>query len=176
MPATKEMIDTPKLVDAIGSQPECMARVQPLFSAADVPFHTDATTAEVSEVFRYAGYDASVEVLENWIRSGMVPGVQLKGGRFAWTPKDIVVALVHCDTWRRFIPLHPAHIHKQSATELAEQMASKEGGTAFTDLEVFDVQAFLVMLERSTDANMRNVLATALRTKLRQIDPRILDK
>jgi hypothetical protein len=72
--------------------------------------------------------------------------------------------------------MHPKHLHKMTAVELAEMQASEEGTTAFTDLDVFDLPAFLVMIERSDDSKLRHVLVTALKTKLEQASPGILSK
>jgi len=120
------------------------------------------------------GFDCSIELLENWIRSGMVPDVKMRHGKFAWMASNIVTAMVHCETWRRWIPLDPRHIHKQTAVELAEAEAVAAGSTAFEDLDVFDCNAFVHILAGCNDPNVRCTFAVALKTKLRNLG--VLDK
>src|SRR5262249_26123061 len=104
------------------------------------------------------------------------PDVKNRSGQFVLSAQNILAARIHAETWKRWRPMHPKHLHKMTAVELAEQQASEAGTTAFTDLGIFDLPAFLCMVERANDPQLRHVLVTALRTKLRQIDPEILNK
>jgi hypothetical protein len=167
--------DAPNPTHALGDDAECLQRVLPLFTAADVHANFPASTATVAEVLRSGGgFDVSPELLEGWCRSGMVPDVALRSGRFAWSPRNVLTAAVQADTWRRWIPLDPRHIHKMTAVELAEAQAVAAGSTAFTDLDTFDVNAFVEILSRCNDHAMRQTFATAFKTKLRALG--VLDK
>ncbi|MEX1231135.1 MAG: hypothetical protein WEB58_12895, partial [Planctomycetaceae bacterium] len=75
-------------------------------------------------------------------------------------------AAIHVDTWRMFVPLHPRHLHRLSALELAEQQAAAAGGSVFTDADVFSTRAFLQMIDGAVDAGLRHTLVVALRTRL----------
>lgn len=165
---------TPDLAQALGDESECMTKLAHMWQQADVLPCYPATTTTVVELLRGNGFDVNADVLENWIRTGMVPGVQIRAGRFAWSAQNILTASIQADTWKRWIPLHPRHIHRMSAVELAEAQAGAVGETAFTDLDTFDVQAFTVMLERCNDPQLRHVLAVGLRSKLKSLG--VLDK
>ncbi|MFN0199328.1 MAG: hypothetical protein ACKVT0_21470 [Planctomycetaceae bacterium] len=165
----QSQVDTPNLTETIGDESTCILKLAAMWQAADILPAYPATTETVVELLRANGFDASIGILENWIRSGMVPGVQIRAGRFHWSAQNILTASIHCNTWKRWIPLHPKHIHKMSAIELAEAQAGKVGETAFTDLDTFDVQAFTVMIERCDDHQLRHVLAVGLRSKLKAL-------
>ena len=79
-------IDTPNLDEAIGGDSECAAKLQPIWRAGDIHTSYPASTDTVVELLRSgAGMDASVEMLEEWARRGMVPGVRMRSGQFSWT-------------------------------------------------------------------------------------------
>ena len=153
---------------ALGSQMDCIERLGPLWRAADMHPHYPATTTTVVELLRAGGgFDASVELLEQWCRSGMVPDVRLRAGKFAWGPQNILTAAIQCDTWRRWIFNDPRHLHKLTSIELAEGLAQAAGSTSFNDIGTFDVNAFVEILVRCDDAEMRRTFGVALKTKLR---------
>lgn len=160
--------ETPDLNQALGDETTCIAKMRQMFRNADMLPAFPMSTERVVELLRENGFDVSITILENWIRSGMVPNVRLRSGQFTWAAQNVLAAAIHADTWKRWIPLHPKFIHRLSAVELAEAQAGKAGETAFTDLDTFDIQAFTVMLERCDDPQLRHVLAVALRTKLKQ--------
>jgi len=167
--------DTPVLFAGLKDDADCAERLAPMWNAADIHSGYPASTDTVVELLRAGGgFDVSVELLEEWARRGMVPGCRLRSGRFAWTPVNIVTAAIQADCWRRFIPLDPRHVHRLTAVELAEAMAQAEGSTAFTDLDVFDCNAFVEILARCSDHDMRSTFAVALKTKLRALG--VLDK
>ena len=156
---------------------ESEARLAPLWRAADVlPFYP-CTTENVVELLRQGGgFDVSVELLEGWIRSGMVPDCKLRQGRFAWTATNILTAAIQADTWRRWIALDPRHLSKLTAVELAESQANAAGSTVFSDLGTFDVNAFIQVLSRCNDPDVRHTFAVALKSKLRSVAPGVLDQ
>ena len=79
-------IDTPNLDEAIGGDSECAAKLQPIWRAGDIHTSYPASTDTVVELLRSgAGMDASVEMLEEWARRGMVAGVRMRSGQFSWT-------------------------------------------------------------------------------------------
>ena len=163
-------IDAPNLNKTIGTADNCCDKITHLWREADVHEHYPASTGTVVELLRSGGgFDASIELLENWCRSGMVPGILIRDGRFGWTAQHILAAAIHCDTWRRWIPCDVRHVHKMSAVELEEAHAVAEGTTCFTDLQTFDLVAFIEILARCNDPDMRGTFAVALKTKLRQL-------
>jgi hypothetical protein len=166
---------TPDMEAVLGDDVECAARLQSMWSDADMPARYPAGTDEVVELLRSGGgFDASIELLENWCRSGMVPNVKIRAGKFSWLPTNILCAAIQMDTWRRFIALHPKHIHRLTGVELAEAQANAAGSTCFTDLKTFDLNAFVEVISRCADNNMRLTFAVALKTKLRSLG--VLDK
>ena len=169
--------DAPDMTAVLGDEDRCAERLAPIWRAADVlPFYP-VPTATVVELLRAgAGLDVSVELLEGWIRSGMVPDCKLRQGRFAWTATNILTAAIQADTWRRWIALDPRHLSKLTAVELAESQANAAGSTVFSDLGTFDVNAFIQVLSRCNDPDVRHTFAVALKSKLRSVAPGVLDQ
>lgn len=166
---------TPDITEVFGDETKCEERLDPLWKLADEIGCYPASTADVVCVLRKGGgFDVSLELLENWVRSGMVPNVSMKAGQWGWSSQNVVVAATHAETWRRWIILAPRHIHKLTAMELMEAEANAAGSTAFTDGDTFDVNAFVEVLSRCEDSDMRHAFAVALKTKLRNLG--VLDK
>lgn len=167
--------DTPDMTEALGDQESCADKLAGMWKAADqLPGYPVKTDDVVFLLRTGGGYDVSAELLEGWIRSGMVPDVATPCGQFAWNAQNILCAATHSDIWRRFIPMDPRHIYKLTAIELTEAVANAAGSTAFTDLETFDVNAFIEVLQRCEITEMRQTFAVALKTKLRRLG--VLDK
>lgn len=167
--------DIPDMTEILGGEFDCQNRLAPVLEAAEMLDAGPLLTSEVVQLLRKGGgFDVNVELLENWARSSMVPNVRIVAGQFSWSHQNILVALVQADTWRRWIPLDPRHIAKQSGIEIAEAMARLEGTTTFTDMETFDVNAFVQVLSDVEDAKTRHAFGVALKTKLRNLG--VLDK
>ena len=165
----------PDMNQALGNEDACIERLAQIWRAADVlPFYPVPTETVVELLRQGAGLDVSAELLEGWIRSGMVSDCKLRQGQFAWTATNILTAMIQADTWRRWIALDPRHLSKLTAIELAEAQANAAGSTIFDDLKTFDTNAFIEVLSRCIDANVRATFAVALKTKLRQLG--VLDK
>ena len=166
---------TPNMDAIVGDAETCETKLDPLWKLADEIGCYSASTSDVVCVLRKGGgYDVSVELLENWIRSGMVPNVSMKSGQWGWSSQNVVVAATHAETWRRWITLDPRHIHKLTAMELMEADANAAGSTAFTDGDTFDCNAFVQVLSRCNDEDLRHTFAVALKTKLRGLG--VLDR
>jgi len=73
-----------------------------------------------------------------------------------------------CESSRRWIPLHPKHIIKMTAAELAETQAAAVGQTIFEDMAAVDFRTLVGTIANTQDASLRNTLCVALRTKLKQ--------
>lgn len=161
--------DAPDMTAVLGDEDRCAERLAPIWRVADTFPHYPCTTPDVVELLRVGGkFDCSHELLEGWCRSGMVPDCKLRQGQFAWTPTNILTALVQLDTWRRWL-LCPEHISKMTAVEIEESRASAAGTTTFTDLATFDTNAFVEILSRCNDPAVRSTFAVALKTKLRSL-------
>jgi|GEM_PF-1786612 len=171
---TTQTTTQPNLTEAIGDEAECLAKLRRMFRNADMHPTFPMNSAEVSELFRENGYKASVDVLEDFARRGMVPNVQIRQGRFAWSAVDVLVAAIHCDTWRMFVPLHPRCLHRLTALELAEMQAAVEGGSVFNDADTFTVRAMVQMLDSNGNPELRHVIAVALKSRLERLG--VLDK
>lgn len=165
----------PDMNAVLGNEEACADRLSDLWRATDSLAFYPCSTSDVVELLRVGGgFDVSPELLEGWIRSGMVPSVRLRSSQFAWSAQNILTAMIQADTWRRWIPLDPRHLSKLTAIELAEAQANAAGSSVFSDLGTFDVNAFIEVLSRCGDANVRATFGIALKTKLRQLG--VLDK
>jgi hypothetical protein len=148
----------------------CAASLAERWRAADLPPTYPATSDTVADLLRGCGYDISAELIADWARRGVVPDVPMQAGRRAWGPRHIATAFALCETWRRWQPNHPRHLHKATAVELAEWQAQAiTGRSAFDDLDQFDARALVLMLERVAEPDMRHVIAVALLSKLRAL-------
>jgi len=153
------------------SEAECAARLQNMWTDGDIHPHWPADSREVAELLRSGGgYDVTVELLETWARSKQVPGVKLRNGRFEWIPSNVMLAVTLANVTRRWIPLHPKHIHRMSGAEVASAQAAKVGETIFEDLDEVDCRSLLGLIasQHGNDIEFRSMLVTAVLTKLRQ--------
>lgn len=167
--------ETPDMTAVLGDDNACLRKLVPYWRAADIHSSYPATTETVVNVLRQGGgFDVSEELLEQWARRGMVPGVKRRGGRFAWMPQNMLCAAIQADTWRRWIPSDKRHIHKMSAVEIEEAKAVAEGTTMFDDMEQFDINAFVEVIVGANDPAIRATFGVAFKTRLRQLG--VLDK
>lgn len=174
---TTPTIAATDISEALGNEDACIERLAPVWKAADVLPFFPVPTENVVELLRQgAGLDVSAELLESWCRSGMVCDCKLRQGQFAWTAQNILTAMIQADTWRRWIALDPRHLSKLTAVELAEAQANAAGSTVFSDLGTFDVNAFIHVISRCNDPEVRATFATALKSKLRSVAPGVLDQ
>lgn len=173
MNTTTHPTEPPQLFEGLRSDEDCVSRLDHLWPLADCHPHYPCGTATAVELLRANGNDVTAELIEAWATRGMIPSVQQRDGCFAWGPRDIYAAVTSADLWRRWLPC-AKHVHRMSAVELAELQANAAGSTAFSDLAVFDCCAYVELLARTADPDVRRTLATALKTRLRQLE--VLDK
>ena len=151
------------------SESECADRLAPMWTRGDIIPCWPATTADVVELLRAGGgFDVTPELLDTWARSQQVGLVKIHGGRFSWQPSNVLRACALCDASRRWIPMHPQHVSKVSAAELAELQAAAVGQSIFTDMDTVDFRSLIGVIANTNDAGLRNVLCVALRSKLKQ--------
>lgn len=160
-------LQNPDLAAVLPDAAGCAARIRPLFQAADVHLAFPSTSAIVCEVLRAGGgYDVTAEKLDSWAAAELLGKIRNRGSGFEWSPENILAAVIHCETWRRWLPLDRRHLAKMTAIEMAEQQARANGGTAFSDLEKFDVQSLAIMLERLPEPEIRHAVRVGLMSKL----------
>lgn len=177
MTEATDILEAPDMEAVLENEQRCAERIAFLWREADVLPGYPATTETASELLRVGGgYDAPASLLEQWARDKKVEGILIRGGRFSWTSRAILCAMILLDAWRRFLPMDRRHLHKLTAAELVEMQARVSGESGFSDLDAFDVNAVIEILARCNDENMRRVFAVALKAKLRQIDAEILNK
>ncbi len=177
MTTTIESILADDLRPVMGDETQCVARIAQLWREADILPHYPASSETTSELLRIGGgYDAAITLLESWARDKKVDGVGIRNGRFAWTARGILQAMLLLDCGRRFAPLDRRHLHRLSSAELVEMQARVAGQSGFSDLAEFDVNGMLEIIARCDDTDLRRVFVTAMKAKLRGIDEGILDK
>lgn len=153
------------------SENECASRLSQMWRDADIHSHWPTNTKTVVELLREGGgYDVTAELLDHFARSGQLGTVRLRGGQFEWIPSIVLRAAALCDASRRWIPLHQKHIHKMSGVEVAEAQAAAVGETVFNDLDQVDCRSLLGLIcsPHADDREFRQILATAVLTKLRK--------
>ncbi len=149
------------------SEAECSARLAGMFRDADVHQHWPADSTEVSEVLRSGGaYDVSLELIESWARSASVGRVDVRSGKFQWSPGNMLAAAALANASRRWI-LDAKHISKMTGAELAELQARAVGESVFSDLEDVDIQTLIGVIAGSEDKDLRSTLCLGLVAKLR---------
>ena len=151
------------------SEEECASRVAQLWNDADVHSYYPALTRDVCEVLRSGGgLDVTTELLETWARSKQVGRVAVRNSKFAWSPSNILRAAALANSSRRWLPLHPKHLFKLTAPELAEAQAAEVGQTIFTDLDSVDFRSLVGVIQNTNEPELRAVLCVALQMKLKQ--------
>ncbi len=177
MTTTIESILADDLRPVMVDETQCMARIAQLWREADILPHYPASSETTSELLRIGGgYDAPVSLLERWARDKRIEGVGMRGGRFVWSARGILQAMLLLDCGRRFLPLDRRHLHRLSAAELIEQQARIAGQPGFSDLDQFDADGMIEIISRCDDMEMRGVFCVALKAKLRSIGAEILDR
>ena len=148
---------------------ECAERLASMWVAGDIIPFWPAATADVVELLRAGGgFDVNQEWLETCARSQQVGLVRIHGGKFSWAPSNVLRASALCNASRRWIPMHPAHVHKMTAPELAELQAAAVGQTIFSDIDSVDVRSLIGVISNTNDPGLRSVLCVALQTKLKK--------
>ena len=152
------------------NEAECASRLAGMWTEADIHPHWPADSREVAELLRAGGgYDVTVELLETWARSKQVPNVKIRNGRFEWIPSNVMLAATLANVTRRWIPLHPKHIHQMTGSEVAMAHAAKVGETIFSDIDSVDCRSILGLIagQHGNDQDFRSILVTAVLAKLK---------
>lgn len=151
------------------SENECAQRLAPMWTRGDIIPFWPAATADVVELLRAGGgFDVTAELLETWARSKQVGLVKIHAGQFSWVPSNVLRASALCESSRRWIPMHSAHVHKMTAAELAELQAAAVGETIFTDLDSVDLRSLVGVISNTNEPGLRSLLCVALTTKLKK--------
>ena len=110
-------------IEAVSAE-ECLAKNRQFCRAADVHPAWPMTTETVVEVLRSgAGYDVSVAWLHSLVARGWLGQMHRRSGGFAWSPEHILQAAQQAEYFRRWVPMDERHMHKMSASELADAQA-----------------------------------------------------
>lgn len=159
--------ETPQTQVGDLSEAECAARLAGMFNDADVHQHWPLQTDEVTEVLRSGGkYDVSQELLESWARSQSVGRVEIRGGKFSWSPANVLAAAALANASRLWL-LDSKHIAKMTAVEMAELQARAIGESVFNDLADVDLRSLIGVISNTSDPENRSILCTGLIAKLR---------
>lgn len=149
------------------TEAECAARLAPMFNAADVHQQWPMGSDEVCEVLRSGGkYDVSQELIESWARSQSVGRVDIKSGKFAWAPGNMLAAAALANASRLWL-LDSKHVSKMTGAELAELQARSIGETIFNDLADVDIRSLVGIIAGAEDKDLRTTLCLGLVAKLR---------
>lgn len=146
---------------------DCSSRLAGMFIAADVHQQWPMGSDEVAEVLRSGGkYDVTMDLLESWARSQSVGRVEIRSGKFAWTPGNMLAAAALANASRLWL-LDATHIAKMTGAELAELQARAVGETIFSDLADVDIRSLIGVISGTADKDLRTTLCLGLVAKLR---------
>lgn len=149
------------------SEADCIARLAGMFVDADVHQHWPMGSDEVAEVLRSGGkYDVTQDLLESWARSQSVGRVDIRSGKFAWSPGNMLAAAGLANASRLWL-LDSKHVAKMTAPELAELQARAVGESLFTDLADVDLRSLIGVISNTNDPESRSILCVGLIAKLR---------
>ena len=150
------------------TESECAGRLAGMFRDADVHQHWPLDSCEVVEVLRSGGkYDVTLDLLESWARSESVGRVGIHGGKFSWTPGNMLAAAALANASRRWL-LDSKHVAKMTGAELAELQARAVGESVFTDLDDVDIQSLIGVIAGCENKETRSTLCLGLVAKLRK--------
>lgn len=151
----------------IGGDDECAAKIAPMWQQLDIEPEYPLATSAAAGFLDQLGYEVTEDLLAQWACNETIPGVSRHQGRFSWGARSLFLALLYCEAYRRWQPLHERHLEKMSAVERLEMECRLAGRTNFQDLDKVDCNSMVTMLDRTADAETRHILATGLKTKLR---------
>lgn len=159
--------ETPQTQVCDLTEQQCAERLAGMFRDADVHPHWPAQTDEVAEVLRSGGaYDVSQELLEGWARSRSIGKVEIRSGKFSWSPSNMLAAAALANSARRWL-LDPKHIPKMTGPEILNLQAAAIGESLFTDLADVDLRSLIGCISGAEDRDLRSTLCVGLIEKLR---------
>lgn len=134
--------------------------------AAGLNLSFPAETSDVLEFFTALDYringDFVFGLLEN--KTLLVPMV---GGKRQWDALSVWALWGQLEGRRRWKPTS-RHIHKMSALERMQLLSEQGEGQGLHDLDSFDVEQLVFLLEDAESRDARHCLRIALLSKLRQ--------
>jgi hypothetical protein len=164
---TNQEPKTETLASCLPDETSCQEKRAGLWRTADRHPSYPATTETVVGLLTDCGYLITAGKLSEWLKAEAIPAPPTRGGKWLWSARHILIVVTHCEAWRRYDVLHPAHVHKASPIEVLNAEATRAGaGSVFNDLERYDLQSLTVMLVQTEDLAVREMIAVALRTKL----------
>ena len=138
-----------------------------LLASLDFPgMSWPAETGAVVEMAQRLGYRTDADDVLHLLSLG-TPVVDLVGGKRHWRPYN-AATLVSVLELRRRWTLHPHHAHKLSNLERLQAEFDAAGrGSAITDLEKFDVEQLLLIMEGCEMTPVRHAARLAIQQKLK---------
>jgi hypothetical protein len=127
-----------------------------------------ADTETVVKLLTAVEYLCEPDVLLGYLNEQAIPPVGRVAGRLSWSATNVVTAACALEARRRWKPFSTIHAAKFSMIEKLQQIYEAKGGTAFSDLADFDLEALLGLLHQAGgDRGATSVVAEAIRQKLK---------
>lgn len=126
-------------------------------------------TGTAVELCQAADYAVDADWVLAAISHGWVPPVPREAGRLQWDATAIVSLACAAETRRKWVPFSKMHGHKLRMIEKLQELCSREGASAFRDLDGFDFEGLLALqLQVSGDAGAVEMLNRAIHEKLKK--------
>ena len=166
------MNDDAKQLDPQSYDEQLCSELAAVFESAGLPAPDSfpISTGDVVRLLDKLDYDCPGDDLLQWVAAGTIV-VPIIGGHRSWGPRQVQAAILQCEARRRW-RLSARHYHKMTSCEVAIAEAKLAGcKTPIRDLDGFDIESLLLLLESSDDRSVRHVLRLSLQQKLKEDNP-----
>ncbi len=132
----------------------------------EAPDSFPMNTAQVLRLFQSLDFHVDGDFIIGLCETGILQVKSYKGHR-QWNPLACFELSMVLDSRRRWKPTN-RHLHKMTALERQSALMEQQGDEFITDLDQYDVEQLVLMLEQMENQDVRHVLRIALISKLRQ--------
>lgn len=153
--------------DPVAAEALATAKLIPVYQSAglDVPTSYPIQTADVLRLFTALDYRCDGDFVLSLCNAGTL-SVPMVNGRREWSALDIWALWAQLEGRRRWKPTQ-RHVHKMSALERMQLLAEQAGEAGISDLDKFDIETLVMLLEDAESRDVRHALRVALMAKLR---------
>src|SRR5262245_48008307 len=143
-------------------------RIAGWFDLAGIEAAYPVASDTVVKLLRAIEYLCDNDTLLAYLNDEIIPPVPRQNGRLVWSATNVVSLAAALEARRKWQPFSTLHAVKFSMIERLQHIYDAQGGSAFSDLAAFDIDALLGLLHQAGgDRGAVAVLAEALREKLK---------
>ncbi len=139
--------------------------------AAGIRLRWPVDTPTAFSLLKLIGYSADRPCLSHCLKRQYLPFPKKSGGNFEWTEQDCINLADALESLRRWVPMHPAHVHKYNPRELADaREKAQERIARLRELCGWTVGELAEALVKSDNPETREAIVMALQIRTGAID------